>query len=71
VAAELRTQIATEAQKHMWRHIEPDRLYQGAQGAELLDSESDHLVSCEICHELLIFFEEQIKGMSGSETKAA
>jgi len=55
----------------MWRHIEPDRLCQGAQGAELLDRESDHLVSCEISHELLIFFEEQIKGMPGSETKAA
>src|SRR5262245_50199608 len=44
----------------MWRHIEPDRLLQCVQGKELLESEADHLASCEDCLELLIFFQEQI-----------
>jgi hypothetical protein len=54
----------------MWRHIEPERLYQATQGAKLLDSESDHLASCQMCQELLLFFEEEIRTVS-SETKAA
>ena len=55
----------------MWRHIDPDRLLQGAQGGELLDSECDHLVSCDICQELLIFLEEQMVTTFSSEPKAA
>jgi len=55
----------------MWRHIEPDRLLQCAQGKELLESETDHLVSCEDCVELLTFFQEQIRNTASPEKKAA
>jgi hypothetical protein len=55
----------------MWRHIDPDRLLQGAQGGELLNSECDHLVSCDICQELLIFLQEHMAATPSSEPKAA
>jgi hypothetical protein len=55
----------------MWRHIEPERLLQCAQGKELLESETDHLASCEDCLELLIFFQEQIRYTASPEKKAA
>jgi len=55
----------------MWRHIEPDRLLQGARGQELLQSETDHIASCEFLPELLIFFQEQVRKASSTEKKAA
>jgi hypothetical protein len=55
----------------MWPHIKLDRLHQAAQGTELVDGEIDHLMSCEKCQELLIFFTEHIQILSSPETKAA
>ena len=55
----------------MWRHVELDRLYKGAQGAPLDESETDHLLSCELCQELLIFFKEHALNPPKPEIKAA
>ena len=55
----------------MWPHIELDRLYEAAQETELFDAEIGHLMSCESCQELLIFFIEQIRTLSTPETAAA
>lgn len=55
----------------MWRRIEPNRLVQAVKGKELLESETNHLASCELCLELLIFFEEQIGKTTSPEKKAA
>jgi hypothetical protein len=52
-------------------HIEPERLLLGAQGKELLESEATHLACCELCVELLIFFQEQIRYTASPEKKAA
>jgi hypothetical protein len=52
-------------------HIEPERLLQGAKSKELLESETNHLASCELCLELLIFFQEQIRKAASPEKKAA
>jgi len=45
----------------MWRHVEPDRLWAGANGMPLSESETDHLACCGFCQELLVFFQEQIE----------
>jgi|SoiMethySBSTD1v2_1073268.scaffolds.fasta_scaffold11885_7 hypothetical protein len=57
---------------YMWRHLEPERLHHAVQGARLLDGETDHLVFCGLCQELLILFEELTRATSATqETKAA
>jgi hypothetical protein len=63
------TRIAIRA--YMWRHLEPERLHHAAQGARLLDGETDHLVFCGLCQELLILFEQLAYATSAQETKAA
>jgi hypothetical protein len=45
----------------MWQHVEPDRLWAGANGMPLNESETDHLAYCGLCQELLVFFQEQIE----------
>lgn len=45
----------------MWRHLEADRLFAGAKGMPLDESETDHLACCELCQELLVFFQKQIE----------
>jgi hypothetical protein len=55
----------------MWRHLEPERLHHAAQGARLVDGETEHLVFCGLCQELLILFEELARATSAQETKAA
>jgi hypothetical protein len=51
----------------MWRHVEPQRLLEGTRGGMLDERETDHLVSCELCQELLIFFEEQSSTLNQSQ----
>jgi hypothetical protein len=55
----------------MWRHIEPERLHQTANGVRLLDSECEHLVSCALCHELLILFEKLTHVTEPGQAQAA
>jgi hypothetical protein len=70
-APSLLAALELPAEIDMWRHLEPERLRLGAQGAHLLESESEHLVFCELCQELLILFEELARATSVQETKAA
>jgi len=44
----------------MWRHIEPQKLSEAARGAVLDQSECEHVASCQLCQELLVFFLKQI-----------
>ena len=55
----------------MWRHLELETLRKGAEGGPLLEGESEHLVSCELCQELLVLFEELSRETTMQETKAA
>ena len=58
--------------KQMWRHVEPQKLYESSLGKTLQEADSQHLDSCELCQALLAFFEEQInESDSESRPKAA
>jgi len=52
-------------------HIELERVLLGSQGENLLQSEMDHVASCELCLELLIFFQEEIGNTTSPEKKVA
>ena len=43
-----------------WRHPEQDRLYAGASGMSLDESET-RLACCGLCQELLVFFQDQMR----------
>jgi len=62
----LRAQII-QTRNDMWRHIEPVRLSEGTRGGVLDECESEHLASCQLCQELLIFFFEQTDTLSASK----
>jgi len=47
----------------MWPHLDPDRLFAGASGMTLDERETSHLACCDLCQELLVFFQEQIAEM--------
>jgi hypothetical protein len=51
----------------MWRHIEPQKLFESGRGTVLAESETEHLASCQLCQELLIFFLRQISTLSESK----
>jgi len=44
----------------MTQHLDTNRLYATADGMCLDESENNHLAYCELCQELLVFFEARM-----------
>jgi hypothetical protein len=58
----------------MWQHIEPDRLLEVSGGSVLNETEAAHMVWCEFCQAMMLFFVEHrslLDNSSKPDVKAA
>jgi hypothetical protein len=55
----------------MWNHVEISKLYEYCQGESLGEADLHHLARCEFCQELVAFFEDRLREIANSESKAA